>query len=119
MSDHACVRCESETPVYCGPCMDAVRVKLERLRRLAPSGTYTLNVQYEEKIQRLKDAGEVLVRSLERMTRERDEAKAALQRVVEYDRDPSASWNDLMSWVQGALLSREEREARCKYLVKP
>ena len=50
-----------------------LRDELERLHRLVPTGTYTLNVQYEEEIQRLKDAGEVLVRSLERMTRERDE----------------------------------------------
>ena len=53
-------------------------LELERLRRLVPSGTYTLNVAHEEEIQRLKDAGEVLVRSLERMTKERDEARAEL-----------------------------------------
>ena len=51
-----------------------LRDELERLHRLVPTGTYTLNVPYEEEIQRLKDVGEVLVRSLERMTRERDEA---------------------------------------------
>ena len=48
-----------------------------------------------------------------------DDARAALQRVVEYDRNPEQSWSDLMSWCRGALMSREEREARCKYLVKP
>jgi len=51
------------------------REELDRLRRLVPTGTYTLNVAHEEEIQRLKDAGEVLIRSLERMTKERDEAE--------------------------------------------
>jgi hypothetical protein len=40
---------------------------------------------------------------------ELDEARAALQRVVEYDSNPDQSWSDLMSWCRGALLSREER----------
>ena len=53
-------------------------LELERLRRLVPTGTYTLNVAHEEEIQRLKDAGEVLIRSLERMTKEREEARAEL-----------------------------------------
>lgn len=53
-------------------------LELERLRRLVPNGTYTLNVAHEEEIQQLKDAGEVLIRSLERMTKERDEARATV-----------------------------------------
>lgn len=55
----------------CREC-DKLRAELEHLRRLTPSGTYTLNVAHEEETQRLKDAGEVLIRSLERMTREED-----------------------------------------------
>lgn len=58
---------------------DRKRDELERLRRLVPTGTYTLNVAHEEEIQRLKDAGEVLVRSLELMTKERDEALADIE----------------------------------------
>lgn len=165
-----CIHCEKSIAVYCGKCVDAEREELNRLRRLVPTGTYTLNVAHEEEIQRLKDAGEVLIRSLERMTKERDEAlrlayigehyfedlswkaqhgllfedlakmrealraaekrelealaeldeaRAVLQRVVEYDRDPSASWSDLMSWCRGALMDKKEREARCRYLVLP
>jgi len=70
-----CLNCEERLASYCGKCVDAEREELNRLRRLVPTGTYTLNVAHEEEIQRLKDAGEVLIRSLERMTKERDEAR--------------------------------------------
>lgn len=73
-----CVRCEQQLAAYCRKCVDVEREELNRLRRLVPTGSYTLNVAHEEEIQRLKDAGEVLVRSLERMTKERDEARAEL-----------------------------------------
>lgn len=56
----------------CAECA-RLRDELERLHRLVPTGTYTLNVQYEEEIQRLKYDVEVLVRSLKHMMRERDE----------------------------------------------
>ena len=126
-------------------------LELERLRRLVPNGTYTLNVAHEEEIQRLRslaDSAQAKAADFERdwyeaksefgsamakmrealraaeqrelaALAELDEARAALQRVVEYDSDPDQSWSDLMSWCRGALLAREEREARCKYLVKP
>lgn len=85
-------------------------LELERLRRLVPTGTYTLNVQYEEEIQRLKDAGEVLVRSLERMTRERDEAQAIAK---QYELDWYAAKSEFgtaMAKMREALRAAEQRE---------
>ena len=166
-----CIHCEKSIAVYCGKCVDAEREELNRLRRLAPTGTYTLNVAHEEEIQRLRSLADSAAyeqglaqrrmmeaqaardkaqakaadyerdwyeaksefgsamakmrealraaekRELEALA-ELDEARATLQRVVEYDNDPDQSWSDLMSWCRGALLPREEREARCKYPVK-
>ena len=54
MSSDFCIRCDDALSVYCGKCMDGVRDELERLRRLVPNGTYTLNVAHEEEIQRLR-----------------------------------------------------------------
>lgn len=94
-------------------------LELERLRRLTPNGTYTLNVAHEEELERMREALRAAEkRELEALV-ELAKARAALQRVVEYDRDPTASWSDLMSWCRGALMDKEEREARCKYLVRP
>jgi len=150
---------------------DELHKELEQLHRLAPTGTYTLNVAHEEEIQRLtkerdearanyafmveRAANEKLdgyrelgaraaaaenerddakakaaeyerdwyaaksefgtamakmrealraaeKRELEALA-ELDEARAALQRVVEYDSDPDQSWSDLMSWCREAL----------------
>lgn len=94
----SCVNCET------------LRNELERLRRLAPSGTYTLNVPYEEEIQRLKAAGEVLVRSLERMTKERDEAQAIAK---QYELDWYAAKSEFgtaMAKMRDALRAAEKRE---------
>lgn len=105
-----CRECDNAIAVYCGKCVDAEREELNRLRRLVPSGTYTLNVAHEEEIQRLKDAGEVLIRSLERMTRERDDFKAKL------DAELPAAWREDVESLNtlNERLCRERDEAKAE-----
>lgn len=54
MSSDFCIKCDNALAVYCGKCVDAERAELERLRRLVPTGSYTLNVAHEKEIQRLR-----------------------------------------------------------------
>jgi len=76
-------------------------------------GTWSV---FAQKVVEERDALREALRAAEKRELEAlaelDEARAALQRVVEYDSDPDQSWSDLMSWCRGALLPREEREAR-------
>lgn len=43
MSSDFCIKCDNALAVYCGKCVDAEREELNRLRRLVPTGSYTLN----------------------------------------------------------------------------
>lgn len=50
-----CIRCEKSLAVYCGKCVDAEREELNRLRRLVPTGTYTLTFAHEQEIRLLRE----------------------------------------------------------------
>ena len=115
MSSDFCIKCDNALAVYCGKCVDAEREELNRLRRLVPTGSYTLNVAHEEEIQRLKDAGEVLIRSLERMTKERDDAMRLAYMGEHYFED--LSWKaqhgllfEDLAKMREALRAAEKRE---------
>lgn len=57
-------------------------LELERLRRLVPNGTYTLNVAHEEELERMREAFRAAEkRELEALA-ERDEATAKLGTVA-------------------------------------
>lgn len=50
-----CIYCEKSIAVYCGKCVDAEREELNRLRRLTPTGTYTLTLAHEQEIRLLRE----------------------------------------------------------------
>lgn len=50
-----CIHCEKSIAVYCGKCVDAEREELNRLRRLTPTGTYTLTLAHEQEIRLLRE----------------------------------------------------------------
>lgn len=56
MSSDFCIKCDNSLAVYCGKCVDVEREELNRLRRLVPTGTYTLNVAHEEELARMREA---------------------------------------------------------------
>jgi len=51
-----CINCEKSLAVYCGKCVHAEREELNRLRRLTPTGTYTLNIAHDEELERMRVA---------------------------------------------------------------
>lgn len=50
-----CLNCEERLAIYCGKCVDAEREELNRLRRLVPTGTYTLTLAHEQEIRLLHE----------------------------------------------------------------
>ena len=55
MSSDFCIKCDNALAVYCGKCVDAEREELNRLRRLTPTGTYTLTLAHEQEIRLLRE----------------------------------------------------------------
>lgn len=75
MSSDFCIKCDNALAVYCGKCVDAEREELNRLRRLVPTGTYTLNVAHEEELARMRE-------TLKKLTEAFDASEADCERFV-------------------------------------
>ena len=100
-------------------------LELERLRRLAPTGSYTLNVAHEEEIQRLRSQLEnVLDSHVEggwqaRVLDAERERNAAQAKAVDFERDWYAAKSEFgtaMAKMREALRAAEQRalDAECE-----
>lgn len=94
-------------------------LEIERLRRLAPTGSYTLNVAHEEEIQRLRSQLEnVLDSHVEggwqaRVLDAERERNAAQAKAVDFERDWYAAKSEFgtaMAKMREALRAAEQRE---------
>lgn len=74
-----CLNCEERLAVYCGKCVDAEREELNRLRRLVPTGTYTLTLAHEQEIRLLREQLDEERAEAERWRNAHHEASIRLQ----------------------------------------
>jgi len=83
MSSDFCIKCDNALAVYCGKCVDVEREELNRLRRLVPTGTYTLTIAHEQELERMREALRAAEkRELEALA-ELDETRATLKSIAE------------------------------------
>lgn len=94
MSD--CLRCEKETPVYCGPCVDTLQTKLDEMRKECERQTKYGIKQHEL----AQDA-----------IRERDELRAALALLWEEATDESRCRTEALPGLYTHWLSMPCRKA--------
>ena len=111
-----CIHCEKSIAVYCGKCVDAEREELNRLRRLTPTGAYTLNIAHEEELERMREALRAAEkRELEALA-ELDEARDLLQAVATACRGLGPRTDAVMSVVGNALAELDEERANVEML---
>lgn len=96
--------------------METLRDELNRLRRLTPTGTYTLNVAHEEELERMREALRAAEkRELEALA-ELDAARDLLQSVATACRGLGPRTDAVMSVVGNALAELDEQRANIETL---
>ena len=92
-------------------------LELERLRRLVPTGSYTLNVAHEEEIRRLRELADSAAAEQGLAQRRMMEAQAARDKAqakaADYERDwyaAKSEFGSAMAKMREALRAAEKRE---------